>query len=350
MINNQHHISPLALLTKQSDKLLVDVRTPAEFKSGHIPGAINIPLFSNEERVKVGTVYKKESPRKALLLGLELVGPKMSDFIKQLDAVSNENKINCYCWRGGQRSQSMAWLFEKAGYEVNYLKGGYKAYRHFIQTKMRELKLPLIVLGGRTGCGKSMILKQLSANNEQVIDLEAMANHKGSAFGGIAENPQPSTEHFENKLFQKIQTLDQNKRIWVENESRLIGSVHMPLTFWEQMKAAPVVYIDFPKEERLKFLVNTYGNFPTVDLKDAFAKIKKRLGGLAYQQAVESLEQDDITTAALIALRYYDKSYNYLLENNKAPNIYELHFDEMNFQNNATALVEFLDQQKLNIL
>jgi len=339
------HIEINQALDASEYQLLVDVRTPLEFEKGHIPGAINIPLFSNEERAVVGTAYKQRSPREAFLLGLKLVGPKMADYVAILDEVAQDKKIICYCWRGGKRSQSMSWLFEKSGYKVNFIHGGYKAYRKFVRAQFKLINYPFIVLGGRTGCGKSEILKSLEKQKAQVVDLEGLANHKGSAFGHIDELPQPSIEHFENLLYNKLEGLDRTKWIWIENESRLIGSIHLETSFWNQMKAAPLIYIDYPAADRFNYLVDTYGTYPVDALKSAFAKIKKRLGGKRYHEAIAFLDEGKIEGATQIALDYYDNSYKYMLENNSAPNIKKIFFKAMDFEKNAEELTEFLNNE-----
>lgn len=311
----------------EESPVLIDVRTPAEYVKGHIPGAVNLPLFTDEERVVVGTTYKKKSPEKALLEGLDFVGPKMSGFIRQAKSMAPNKKVTVHCWRGGKRSFSLAWLLGIAGFEVQTLEGGYKAYRSEVLIGFETIKQKILVLGGRTGCGKTAILKELAHLEEQVIDLEGMANHKGSAFGWIGEEEQPSVEQFENDLFELWRKFDQTKRLWVENESKNIGSVWLPQQFWDQLKAAPLINIDLPHEERIEILVEMYGGYDSSLLITAFEKIKKRLGGQHLTAALEHLEANDIGAAAGIALAYYDKSYQRLLEKNLAPNILMLKFE-----------------------
>lgn len=329
---------------KQKDQYqLIDVRTPAEFEQGHIPGAVNIPLFSNEERASVGTAYKKKSPRAALILGLEYVGPKMADFVRRFLKSKSSKTFVIHCWRGGQRSQSMCWLVNKAQLGALTLSGGYKAYRNFVQSKIAETSLPLIKLGGRTGTGKTILLHQLKALGEQIIDLEGLAHHKGSAFGWIGEQQQPSVETFENQLYDLISKLDKDKRIWVENESQRIGSIYIHTGFWKQMLEAPLINIELPLEERINILVNDYTGYSKEALKASFEKIKKRLGGQHYKAAIEKLDQGDYHTAADIALKYYDKAYQYLLEKNGSPVIHHLKFDRHKPLENAKKLIKFLD-------
>ncbi len=305
---------------KDPDRKLLDVRTPAEFEKGHIPGAISFPLFSNQERVKVGTLYKQVSPESALLRGLDFVGPKMSGFIKWAKKISPEKKVCLHCWRGGKRSGSLSWLLSMAGFDVQIITGGYKAYRRFHRQKVAEHSYQFYVLGGRTGCGKTAILKAI-ANQEQMIDLEGLAHHKGSAFGGLGESPQPSVEQFENDLFNNLNKQDLTKRIWLENESKSIGRVSIPEEFWTKMKAAPLINVERSFDERVKILVDVYADYNPEELKKSFVKITKRLGGQHVKTAVEALDKHDFSTAAAIALRYYDKAYQYMLDNNASPDI-----------------------------
>ncbi|MEY4902441.1 MAG: hypothetical protein RLZZ292_256 [Bacteroidota bacterium] len=309
-------------------RVLIDVRTPAEFAKGHIPGAINLPLFTNEERVIVGTAYKKVSPENALLKGLDFVGVKMSSFIRKARNLAPERRLIVHCWRGGKRSGSMAWLLDMAGFDVLTIEGGYKAYRNLVLEQVEKMQLHLVVVGGRTGTGKTEILHHLRDLGEQILDLEGLAHHKGSAFGGLGELPQPSSEHFDNLLFEQILKLDLEKKIWIENESHGIGTVFITETFWQKMKAAPVMNVEIPLALRVQRLVMDYAKYPKQELIDIFKRLQKKLGGKDTQTAIEAIEQqNDFTKAAEIALRYYDKTYQFCLETNISPNIQRLAFD-----------------------
>ena len=300
---------------------LFDVRTPSEYAKGHIPKAHNLALFTDEERAIVGTIYKKESPQKALLKGLEFVGPKMRSLIETVEAITDSKKVAVHCWRGGKRSGSVGWLLGMAGYEVLTLAGGYKAYRNHVLSQFHEQSMKMIILGGKTGCGKTKILKTLAKKGEQIIDLEKLAHHKGSAFGFIGEAIPPTVEQFENNLFEALSQLDLTKRIWVENESRRIGKVLIPEGFWEKMKNAPLINIELPFEVRLSVSLENYSTREQKELSQAFYNIRKRLGGLQYQQALQFLAAGNLKAAGTIALKYYDKQYQYMLENNEAPSI-----------------------------
>ncbi len=302
------------------DRVLIDVRTPAEFTKGHIPGAINLPLFSNEERAEVGTVYKQETPEKALLLGLDFVGGKMSRFVREAEKMAPDHQLIVHCWRGGKRSESMGWLLELAGFDVKILQGGYKAYRNFVLNSFEDIHIQLIILGGYTGSGKTEILKKLAEKGEVVLDLEGLAHHKGSSFGALGELPQPSVEQFENELLSTLQHLPKDALVWVENESRSIGRVYIPKGFWQVFQQSPLIHLDIPLETRVDRLVEEYGRFPKEALAEAFTRIRKRLGGQHLKLALDALEQGDLATAATIALRYYDKAYELTL-NKKDENL-----------------------------
>jgi tRNA 2-selenouridine synthase len=174
----------------------IDVRSEKEYGHGHIPGAVNLPLFSDEERVVIGTIYKNSGREASVLKGLEIAGPKLAGFVKKLHKITDQKDILVHCWRGGMRSESMAWLFGQAGYKAHVLEGGYKAYRRFIR---EELSRPLtyIILGGLTGSGKTELLHMLGRAGEQILDLEKLACHKGSVFGGLGQPGQPANEQFE---------------------------------------------------------------------------------------------------------------------------------------------------------
>jgi tRNA 2-selenouridine synthase len=305
---------------------LLDVRSPGEYLQGHIPGSISFPLFSNEERAKVGTRYKQVGKESAFLLGLKIVGPKMADFVKKAIRLAPDRKIAVHCWRGGQRSGSIAWLLQQAGFEVVVLNGGYKAYRQYILDSLSTITFQINVVGGKTGVGKTRVLNALSDLGEQVLDLEFLANHKGSAFGFIGELPQPTPEQFENILWDNLASLDLNRRLWVENESRSIGRVYIPEGFWKQMKLSPLFHIEIPQADRINNLLKDYVLEDTPALKIAFEKIAPKLGGLRFKQALEALDAGHFSQAAALALEYYDKTYQHCLDQNISPQIRRLDF------------------------
>ncbi|MDA3930149.1 MAG: tRNA 2-selenouridine(34) synthase MnmH [Prolixibacteraceae bacterium] len=255
---------------------IIDVRSPGEFEKGHIPNATNICLFNNDERAHVGTVYKQQSKEEAIELGYTYVNPKLKYFIDQANTVAPKGNVIVHCWRGGMRSRSFAQHISDNGISnVKVIVGGYKAYRNYL-LKSFEHPFQLKILGGYTGSGKTYILKELSKLNKQVIDLEGIANHKGSAFGNIGEDKQPTVEQIENNLFEKWQTLDYNQPIWLEDESHNIGGVKIPMPLFNQMRSTNLFFIDIPKEERAKHLVTEYTNCGSNILKESVLKISRR--------------------------------------------------------------------------
>lgn len=321
---------------------VIDVRSPSEFKKGHIPGAFNIPLFSDEERAIVGTKYVQESRYSSVIAGLELVGPKLGQFVDAASKIAPDGKLLVYCWRGGMRSSSMSWLFNLAGFSSKTLTGGYKSYRRYAKEFLSK-PVNLIVLGGMTGSGKTELLNELSSVGQQVIDLEGLANHKGSAFGAIGQKPQPSTEFFENLLFEDLNKLDIQKPIWVEDESKAIGSVFIPEEFFNQILNSTVIAIERPIAVRIKRLTAEYTNCNPQLLIDSVNKISKRLGSDNAIKAIKNIEEGNFEVAVEISLKYYDKTYQYGLNNKrKKPIICPLNND--NLSNDCTFLIKKLSE------
>jgi tRNA 2-selenouridine synthase len=297
------------LFMAESEKYpIVDVRSPAEYQKGHIPGAVNIPIFDDLERAKVGTVYKQQSRDEAIALGLEIVGPKMKNFAEEAKNLATQGTLNVYCWRGGMRSEKMAWLFELVGVKTNVLQSGYKAYRKFLHDSFQNLK-HLIVVQGPTGSGKTKILHALLEAGEQVIDLEGLANHKGSAFGGLGERAQPTTQQFQNDVLAAMLAFDLDKPIWIESESLTIGRVYLPEELWKQMNEATVMALDVPREFRIAHIVEQYGAFNTEELSSKIRQLQQNMGGSDVKITIDLVEQSDLHAAVDILLKYYDQSY-----------------------------------------
>ena len=295
---------------------IIDVRTPAEFEQGHIPRAYNIPLFTNEERAIIGTIYKQDSKENAIMEGLKIVGPKMYDYVKMAKEIAVDNQVLVHCWRGGMRSASMAWLFNTAGLKADTLEGGYKAYRKYIrQSFLREQ--PIVILGGMTGSNKTDILKELQKLGEQFIDLEGIAHHRGSAFGQIGLEPQPTNEQFENNLAKEWLALDQNKIVWFEDESKALGAVRIVDELFFRIRRSPLVVIEKNRDLRVKHSVDDYAHLDIEELKAALLRIKKRLGGNNVKMALEALDNKDFAKVAELSLIYYDKTYSYGIEERK---------------------------------
>ncbi len=287
---------------------IVDVRAPAEFRRGHIPGASNIPVFDDAERAEIGTLYKQAGRTIAIERGLAIARSKAQCLVDRAGQTVLGSEFIVHCWRGGMRSEGFAWLCQEAGMHPRRLAGGYKAFRRAAQECFHQPR-KLIVLAGHTGSGKTWLLQSLRAAGQQVIDLEQLAGHRGSAFGGLGKPPQPTVEQFENELFVQWRDADPQQSVWIEGESRTIGRLPIPQPVWMQMGRAPIVIVEVAFDSRVKFLMAQYGNLPTHELASAIEKLKKRLGGLRLNLALQALERNDLAEFTKLALTYYDKSY-----------------------------------------
>ena len=322
---------------------VIDVRSPVEFEKGHIPDAINIPVFSNDERSHVGTVYKQRSTEEAITLGLEYVNLKLDYFIKRSFEIAPQGLAIVHCWRGGMRSHDFATHLAKNGFVQIYLiAGGYKAFRNHVINSFNE-NTRLNILGGFTGSGKTQILNFLESDGMQVIDLERHANHKGSAFGNIENSPQPTQEQFENDLFLQWNKSDFLKPLWLEDESLNIGSVQLPKTLYQKMVTAPVYFLEIPKEERAKHLVDEYADADKAMLANAILKISKRLGDLNTRRSLEFLDHGNFFETAMILLDYYDKAYLQMLSHRDLEKVFPIKLNTTNNRENATIVKEYIN-------
>ena len=315
------HIEQFLELAKQHPVL--DVRSPGEYKHAHIPGACSLPLFTDEERKIVGTAYKQESREQAIKLGLDFFGVKMRKMVEEAEQLSSNSKtVLVHCWRGGMRSAGVAWLLDLYGFKVFTLAGGYKKYRNYVLDTFR-LPFQFNILGGYTGSGKTELLKALKERGEKVIDLEGIANHKGSAFGNIGMPPQPGQEMFENLLSKELRKSLEGQPespVWLEDESQRIGLVNIPGELWKTMRQSPVYFLDIPFEERLKHIVQEYGQLAPEKLADAIGRISQKLGNLNAKTAILLLNEGKITESFDILLKYYDKHYFKSLHNREGIN------------------------------
>jgi tRNA 2-selenouridine synthase len=355
------HIEQFLELAKQHSVL--DVRSPGEYKHAHIPHAHSLPLFDDEERKVVGTTYKQQNRELAIKIGLDFFGPKMRKMVEEAESIvgsresfardtepigrnmladgdtgvkfeSGENRLKTndsrlvlvYCWRGGMRSAGVAWLLDLYGFKVYTLIGGYKKFRNYVLDTFR-LPYQLNIVGGYTGSGKTELLKSLQQKGEKVIDLEGIANHKGSAFGKIGMPDQPSQEMFENILSCELRKCSEippsgggGSTVWLEDESQRIGLVNIPNDLWKSMRQSPVYFLEIPFEERLKHIVQEYGRLDQEKLIAAIDRISQKLGNLNAKTAILHLKEGKIAESFAILLKYYDKLYFKSLHNREGIN------------------------------
>lgn len=325
---------------------IIDVRSPGEYCYGHIPEAENIPLFSDEERAIVGTTYKQKSQEAAIEIGYTFVNPKLDDFIRKSKHFAADGKIILHCERGGMRSQAFAKHLSDNGFEEVYvIVGGYKSYRRFVLESFSK-PLRINVLGGYTGSGKTHILHELQANGNQIIDLESLACHKGSTFGGVGQKPQPTVEQFENNLYHKLKELNADSPVWIEDESHNIGRIEIPHGIFDQMQKADLYFLEIPKSERAKHLVTEYADCNTNMLKESVLHISKRLGGQNVKVIFELLDNNNFYDVALMTLDYYDKLYFKALQNKSDGEIFHIPLAKVDNKLNATILSE-ISRQKM---
>lgn len=327
------------LIALQENVPLADVRTPAEFAHGHMPGAFNLPIFSNEERVEVGTTYKQQGKEAAILLGFDLTGSKWSGFVRQALEIAPGKKIALHCWRGGMRSGAMAWALDLYGFEVYLVKGGYKSYRRWVLEQFEE-KYPLLVIGGKTGSGKTKILHQMQVLGEQMIDLEEIAQHQGSSYGTMNKLVQPTQEQFENNLADQLAKLDKQRKIWIEDESLTIGKRFIPKPLWNQMEAARLIDIKVPDEQRVQTLVQEYGVLDKDFLVECTERIHKRLGPEQTKKAVAAIREGRMSEFIQLVLVYYDKTYRTGLSRRHASQVFPIALENNDLMQSARQILD----------
>ncbi len=301
---------------------LIDVRSPSEYYKGHMPNSINIPLFDNDERSIIGKIYKNNGKEKAIKEGLIFTEKKIENLLKNLfecintyksetkEVDKNKLTIKIYCARGGMRSKSISWLLEKFRLNTVTLDGGYKSYRKYTLNSFSK-KWNIVLIGGKTGCGKTRLLKSLEKYNYQTIDLEGFACHRGSTFGGLGMGEQPTNENFENKISEKLRKFSDKDYIFVEAESANIGKCKIPYDFFIQMKSSLRIEIIRSESNRLDELISTYSIFSKKELTECVLRIKKRLGPQRTKIGIDSINKEKWDMVCKSVLEYYDKCYEF---------------------------------------
>jgi tRNA 2-selenouridine synthase len=324
---------------------IIDVRSPGEYSHAMFPGAFNLPLLNNEERAIVGTLYKAEGNEAAVLKGYELVGHKFQQYLKDALLLAPSKEVAVYCWRGGLRSNIMAFLLHSAGFTVHLLKGGYKSYRKWVMQTLHTDK-KLLVIGGLTGTGKTHILLSLARSGEQFIDLEALCNHKGSAFGGLGQPPQPGYEQFENQLAMLWDRLDDERVTFIENESRTVGHIKIPDHIFKLMRSATTFDISLPENVRIQNILNEYGGFSKEELAACTSKLVKRLGHLRLQQALALLEEGNMEEWIKMLLVYYDDNYAYGNHTREENSVIPITYHELDADKIAGLILQQVNRQQ----
>jgi len=293
---------------KKTNTQWVDVRSPREYEKGHFTNAINLPIFNNKQFSNLGIVYKNEGQDKAIELGQEYASSRSSAIINKLSELRNKDII-LYCARGGMRSEGMHILLNNRGFNVSRIHRGYKSIREHMLSSFKMQK-KLIILGGNTGSGKTTILNKMKSKGLSIIDLEKIANHRGSTFGNLGLSKQVTQQQFENNLaFEWVNTPNQDYT-YIESESRKIGRVVIPSEVWKNMSKSKYIKIDMGIERRVKNLLKEYGSPDKIILREKVDNIEKRLGGQNAKIAKEQLDKNDLPKFCKLLLEnYYDKLY-----------------------------------------
>lgn len=302
--------------SNRSDYMLIDVRSPGEFKEATIPGAINLPLFTDQERAEVGTIYKQVGPDDAKIRGLEIVSPKLVYLMREIRKHRDGRQIVIFCWRGGMRSKSVVMLSDWMGVKVHQLKGGYRAYRQYISKELQkvEWETRFIVLHGHTGVGKTILLNRLEELGYPVLNLEQMADHRGSIFGRIGLTGRHSQKMFDSLLWENVIKNKEKPYLFVEAESKRIGHVFLPKFVLDKKENGIHVLIEASLCKQVERIIQEYtqATDDTEPFKEAFSKIEKRLTGEVASEIRKALDQNDLRKAVeMLMIHYYQPRYSH---------------------------------------
>ncbi len=294
---------------------IIDVRSPIEYHEDHIVGSKNYPVLYDNERELIGKIYKTNSPLEAKILGSSIILKNISNHMKNNFASKPGSwRPLIYCWRGGQRSKALSTIFSEIGWRTTQLAGGYKFYRQEIIKgfKIISPKLKIVLISGQTGTAKTKLINRLIANGGQAIDLEDLANHKGSLLGKISDKKQPSQKFFESLLFSKIVKLNKKKIVFVESESSKIGNLHIPKYFWKNMLISKKIVIETPINHRVNFLLNDYHYVKKEKdfFKPLLKRIEKKIDPKIFNQLKNNIKNNNWKDLATSLLEnHYDPAY-----------------------------------------
>ncbi|MCS7307814.1 MAG: tRNA 2-selenouridine(34) synthase MnmH [Aquificaceae bacterium] len=298
------------------DRVLVDIRSPSEYEEFHVPGAVNVPLFEDEEKRLIGIVYRGEGVERAKELGYEIAWKKLEGFLQTFRRLKeNYRHVVVYCWRGGLRSKELCKVLSSMGVDVLRLEGGYRAYREFILKDMEKLlqNKRFVVLTGKTGVGKTRLLRRLKQEGYPVVDLEGLAQDRGSVFGKVGIGKTVSQKMFDALLYEELRELN-SELLLVEDESKVIGRVHIPEALWRKKEEGVFVEVEASLSVRLKNIIEDYTSSQgwQEEVRRSLHKIRKYLGEEKYLSALEMLKENKVEELALFLMEnYYDKNYRY---------------------------------------
>ena len=332
------------------DPLYIDVRSPSEHHKAAIPGAVNLPLFDDDEREIIGLIYQKD-PRQARIKGLSFASPKLPQMVEKIQAFSRENTPVLYCWRGGMRSKSLCLLLQMMNIGCYCLKGGYKAYRKFILERLNsyEITQKVYVLTGLTGVGKTRVLHLLAEMGCPTIDLEGMAQHRGSMFGHLGKNPQ-SQKNFDSLLWERLKQLEKYSYIAVEGEGKRIGSIFVPDFLINAIKEGEHILLKAPIEGRAERILQEY--YPTTpeeiaEVESALQGLEKYIGRKNLQHFLYLLRNNQFYELVYeLCEHYYDRLYK---ESREKQDKYILTVDATDPGQAAKTIMEFLEPGRGNI-
>lgn len=329
-------------LLKEKNYTLIDVRTPKEFEEEAIPGAINIPLLLDEERVDVGTAYKQVSPEKAKELGVEAIAKRLPEVFREVQKHA-KGRLAFYCAKGGMRSGSMAALFSALGYTTWKLEGGYRAYRQYILKEIPKLNegIKYYILHGKTGIGKTKVLQRLEAKGYSVLDLEKMADHKGSFFGGVCEKRGQSQKRFESLIFDYLY---KNRPTYVlaESESKRIGNVYVPESIFNSLANGKHLSLETTIEERVKIINEDYAGATNEELQACLDKVGRYISKEKYEEYSELLKNNEIDELSKkLMIEYYDPLYQKSIDKYR----YEREIFYTNIEEAVESVVKYLDEE-----
>ena len=331
------------------ETVIIDVRSPAEYAGGHIPGAVNIPIFNDDERAEVGTIYRQVSVEDAKNLGLSFVSAKLPNIIEQIRQLSQkERNVIVYCWRGGMRSKSIVSVLEMMGVPAVQLVGGYKAYRQYVLDRLKqfEVKPTIIVLCGSTGTGKTLLLKQLAKRNIPVIDLERLANHRGSVFGQIGLGRSATAQNFDANLLKELDALNKQPYIIVECESKRIGNVYLPECLFSAMQQGKKLLVSASLEVRADRLIaeylDVYHNNGDA-IVGSITSLRRRLGNVKTDKLINEFKAGQIRAVVkTLLVEYYDPMYGY--EKVSSTDDYDAAINADNMEQAIEMIIQYLQQ------